>query len=933
MIIAWTFRPRIKSATGGYGICLTEIRNATEGEQLLYETRKLSTRSSQLVRIGEYGQALPLAIRAAEIGEKTLGPEDAYAGYLLGQLGRLYSLAGDYRKGEVLLERALAIDEKALGVDHPQTLQALGALGVSYSNRGDYPKAAPLLHQALETSEKTLGAEDPEVAWRLVDLSRLDVDTRDLESTKKDLERALAIAQKTLDGDGGDDILISILNNLGLAYVYDQDYGHAKPLLSRAVEIGEKAFGPDCPRLALPLQNLAQIAQENQADFPKALELYSRAEHLLEKDQGAENVRVAAILNNMANIYKSMGQYPKALELHQHVYSILEKQLGPYHRSTFICLGNMARTYAASGDIANAINYQARTDEAIEMNLSLNLGIGSERQKLAYFDSLSGRTDRTISLSVQLAPYDQSAADLAALVVLQRKGRVLDAMSRSLSALRERLNDDDRKLLDELNATTAQFANLALNGAGPNSPDEFRRRLAELEERKEKLEAEVSARSAEFRAQAQPVTLASIKAAIPSDAALIEFMTYSPFDPKTEATSEKYGELRYVAYVLHQQGEVKWKDLGPAKDIDATVDAFRQALRDPLRKDIGRLARATDEKVVQPVCRLLGASTQLLISPDGDLNLIPFEALVDEQGHYLVQRFSLSYLTSGRDLLRTQIARLSAAKPLVIADPFFGEPGTAPAERANPGQLQPSPTTGERSNAATREDLSSIYFPPLRGTAQEASAIKALFPEAKVLVGREATKSALRQADAPQILHIATHGFFLPEAGSDSQQATGPAISGSRAIHATVKIENPLLRSGLALAGANLNKGAGTDDDGILTASEASSLNLWGTKLVTLSACETGLGEVKTGEGVYGLRRAFFLAGAETLVMSLWSVSDYTTREMMTGYYAGLKRGLGRGDALRQAQLAMMKRPGRQHPFFWASFIQSGEWANLDGKR
>ena len=158
-----------------------------------------------------------------------------------------------------------------------------------------------------------------------------------------------------------------------------------------------------------------------------------------------------------------------------------------------------------------------------------------------------------------------------------------------------------------------------------------------------------------------------------------------------------------------------------------------------------------------------------------------------------------------------------------------------------------------------------------------------------------------------------------------------PADSGTRATQATVNVENPLMRSGLALAGANLTKGGG--DDGVFTALEASSLNLWGTKVVTLSACETGVGEVRNGEGVYGLRRAFFLAGAETLAMSLWPVSDYITREMMTAYYSGLKQGLGRGEALRQAQLAMLARKNRRHPFYWASFIHAGEWASLDGRR
>jgi CHAT domain-containing protein len=219
-----------------------------------------------------------------------------------------------------------------------------------------------------------------------------------------------------------------------------------------------------------------------------------------------------------------------------------------------------------------------------------------------------------------------------------------------------------------------------------------------------------------------------------------------------------------------------------------------------------------------------------------------------------------------------------------------------------------------------------VYFAPLLGAAAEARTIKSLFPDARVHIGGQATEGALKRLEAPRILHIATHGFFLRDALTLDSPASAPSSATSAA-----PVENPLLRSGLALAGAN--RSAAGADDGILTALEASNLNLWGTKLVTLSACDTGVGEVRTGEGVYGLRRALFIAGAETLVMSLWPVSDYITREMMTGYYTGLKKGLGRGAALRDTQLAMLKRKGRQHPFYWAGFIQSGEWANLDGQR
>ena len=172
----------------------------------------------------------------------------------------------------------------------------------------------------------------------------------------------------------------------------------------------------------------------------------------------------------------------------------------------------------------------------------------------------------------------------------------------------------------------------------------------------------------------------------------------------------------------------------------------------------------------------------------------------------------------------------------------------------------------------------------------------------------------LEQVKAPRILHIASHGFFL----DDDRRRSGSAGV----------LRNPLLRSGLALAGANL---AGPDQGaGILTALEAAGLDLWGTRLVTLSACDTGVGEVRNGEGVYGLRRAFLLAGAETLVMSLWPVSDSVARDTMIEYYARLRAGDGRGDALRQAKLAVLKRSRLRHPYYWAAFIQSGDWTGLD---
>jgi CHAT domain-containing protein len=322
--------------------------------------------------------------------------------------------------------------------------------------------------------------------------------------------------------------------------------------------------------------------------------------------------------------------------------------------------------------------------------------------------------------------------------------------------------------------------------------------------------------------------------------------------------------------------------------------------------------------LMKPLGSQLGQTHNLLISPDGQLDLIPFEALRDSQGRFLVERYSISYLSSGRDLLRMEVPRTSRSEPVIIADPAFS---TRLADAVSGHSVSTSLTRGPTD--AETAALKGLYFTPLPGTRAEAYSIRQLFPNALVLAGPRATKAAVEQVSAPSILHIATHGFFLGTSADNAATNGGP-VDGASA-------ENPLLRSGLAFRGANIHSPDG--EVGILIALEASTLNLWGTKLVTLSACDTGLGEVQNGEGVYGLRRAFFLAGAESMVMSLWPVSDYETRSMMTSYYKELRRGAGRANGLRAVQLATIHRKGKEHPYYWASFILAGEWANLAGSR
>ena len=876
----------------------------------LEEAKRLNREVGQLYDAGQYDEAIPLAKRVLTICEKTLGPNHPDVAGPLNYLALLYAAKGDYAKAEPLYQRALAITENGFS-----KASLLNNLALLYQRKGDYGRAEPLYQLVLFFKEKALGAEHPETAAALNNLATLYRDKGDYAKAEPLYQRALAIKEKALGAEHPE--TAAVLNNLAALYQDKGDYGRAEPLYQRALAISEKALGAEHSSTATFLNNLAALYR-NKGDYAKAEPLFQRALWIKEKALGAEHPEMAAFLDNLALLYQRKGDYGRAEPLHQRALAIREKALGPNHPDVATSLNNLVLLYEAKGNIAKAIALLIRSNDISEHNLSLNLATGSERQRLAYLDTRLGETNASVSLHLQSAPNNPAARQLALLTVLRRKGRVFDATTDSVGALRRRLNPQDQTLLTQLSETHSRLATLSLRGPGETAPAQYLADIQRLTDQSEKLEAEISLRSAEFRAQFQAVKLNAIQAAIPRDARLVEFFSYYPINAKTM----KGGAARYVAYILSNQGEPASVDLGEAQAIDNAVVVLREALRDPQRTDVKPLARALDEKVMQPVRKLLGETRRVFISPDGALNLIPFAALVDEQNRYLVEQYSFTYLTSGRDLLRLQTHLPSTQGPLVVADPDFGEPADKAEKR-------------EAATAARAFDFSQAYFTPLPGTAAEAQALKSILPQATVLTRDKATEGALKQAASPNILHIATHGFFLedvmvgppPTLGQRlllQQTPFGEPVSG-------MKLENPLLRSGLGLAGANLRKSG--DDDGILTALEVSGLNLWGTKLVVLSACDTGVGEVINGQGVYGLRRALVLAGSESQVMSLWPVSDQGTRELMVDYYKALQAGQGRSEGLRQVQLKMLADPRRQHPYYWASFIQSGEWANLEGKR
>ncbi|MDY7231780.1 CHAT domain-containing protein [Hyalangium rubrum] len=501
----------------------------------------------------------------------------------------------------------------------------------------------------------------------------------------------------------------------------------------------------------------------------------------------------------------------------------------------------------------------------------------SEDRLMRLLQALRPEEERLYAL-LRAHPNDARLQHLALTVVLLRKGRAIEELSHTSRSVHLGAEAGDRESFDQLRALRTQLARLKLRNIGQRPTAEYRGRLTA---RIDDLEAMLARRSAPLRARtalpAPAEMVDRVAASLPRDAALIEFVAYEdrPLIPGASGS----GQPRYLALLLFPNGRIHTVDLGPSAPIDAAITDLTSAISD---RDVAYQApaRTLYSRVFQPLRPLLGNIHHVNIAPDGQLWRIPFYALHD--GHKeLIESFDFSNRTSGRDLLpRVQPVAPSRAV-VALADPKVERP-----------------------------------WAPLPGSRAEALAIQRLLPQTQLFLDRNATLERLHQLSAPGILHIATHGFFRESAApSQGSRAVGQVGFFSGGIEAQLP-SHPQLRSGLLFSNPD---GAGSD---MVSALELASLNLWGTELVVLSACETALGAVELGQGAYGLSRAFLTAGAETVVSSLWQINDDTTSVLMKFYYRNLLEGRGRGTALREAMLTLRKT--HPHPQDWAPFIALG---------
>jgi CHAT domain-containing protein len=675
----------------------------------------------------------------------------------------------------------------------------------------------------------------------------------------------------------------------------------------------------------------------------------------------------------LASLFDSLGDYAAAEPLYRQALEIHGAVLGEDHPTYAASLNNLAGLCAATGRASEAESLMKQAAAIDDQMIGQVFSIGSESQRTAFLKTVEANFQGFLSLAWQHFLESPEKTQLTLDLVLRRKAIGAEALAAQRDAVLGGKYPALEPQLREWTTLRRQIAQKTLAGPGPEGLPAHRQLLAQWDQQKERLEAVLARQIPEMNLE-QKLRAADRRAvalALPAGVALVEFVRFDVFDfQAVPARGEaRWQPARYLAFVLPagEPDHVQMIDLGEAEPIDRMVGDFRAGItgeaeehagRNPARRRAtagqGSAGEALRAALFDPLTPALGGCTRLLLAPDGDLSRLPFEVLPTADGHYLTDCYHISYLATGRDVLRFATASTGqASAPLVIADPHFDLAGTG-----TPAPPETASIPGRRSRDMDRHQGELASAQPLPGTRVEGEKISGLLRESKIprpdgsservgaeeiakrlagtrlWLGEMALEGQLKQdCRSPYILHLATHGYFLTDQPRDPNKdfrdlgAVGWQMGEGMSRLTGPGLENPLLRSWLVLAGFNtwLRHGqpAPKAEDGLLTAEDVTGLDLLDTELVVLSACETGLGQVHVGEGVFGLRRAFVLAGAKTLVMSLWKVPDQQTQELMVDFYQRILASEPRAEALRQAQWALKKR--YPDPRDWGGFICQGE--------
>jgi CHAT domain-containing protein/tetratricopeptide (TPR) repeat protein len=942
------------SAMGQYGkaeplyrrsLDIREIKLGKDHPDVAHSLNGLANLYSDM---GQYEMAEPLYRRSLDIRETKLGKDHPDVANSLNDLANIYKDMGQYGKSESLYRRSLKIYEAKLGEDHPNVASTLDNLANLYRGMGQYGKAEPLFRRSLKIREVKLGEDHPDVAVTLNNLANLYKYIGKSAQAEPLLRRGLKIMEVKFGKDHPK--VAATLNNLATHYMDMGQYGKAEPHLRRSLEIYEAKFGKDHLHVAASLVNLAIVYHE-MGQYEKAEPLYRRGLEIREAELGKDHPDIAPVLYSLAVHYAHIGQYAKAEPLYRRCLEIREAKLGKDHPDVALTLNNLAMLDAHRGRWDAAADLMDRQRRVEAHHVARVLPILAAAEQLKFLETLDNK--RANALSLGLVRRDQQAIRLmSAAWLLNAKGVAQETLTQRALLERDAIDPARRGIIQELTGVRQQQAALALGVPKPGQEAARSRQLRDLAERQQHLEQQLLQAGA-LPSPPEWVELNDVRAALAADTVLISIARFpvSNFGRSRKKWEKDYLPERYAAWLIPPagKGDVKIIDLGDADKIDAAVRTVRVQLRDaqdptptnnPIRvkgepdaeKELLQALQRLAMLTLQPLLAEVGDARDLILSPDGALWLVPWAALPTADGKYAIENYTIRYAISGRELL-AKPSTVKQEPPMVLADPDF-DLGLSDARVAAMELLGRKLPPSDFRGLTTASALPLVGRLP--GTAREADAIKPGLEkfarqEPWIYKGKNALEAVVKDFHSPKVVVLATHGFFLEDQEAKTSDRPGPREEGSLLTKEGKMLENPLLRCGLLLAGCNDRESqrGSNDEDGVLTGMEIVGCDLRGTELVVLSACETGLGQVNNGEGVAGLRQAFQLAGARSVMATLWQVPDRDTALLMIDFFDNLAKKQSKAEALRNAQLARIKarrdRNGAAHPFFWAAFTITGQ--------
>jgi CHAT domain-containing protein/Tfp pilus assembly protein PilF len=948
------------------------LSNQVLGERHPDYATSLNNLALLYLDMGEYPKALPLFQQALDLSKEALGENHPDYATSLNNLALLYKSMGNYRKALPLYEQARDICKEVLGAKHPDYARSLNNLGALYYHTGDYRKALPLYQQAVDLRKSVLGEKHPHYAASVSNLAVLYRGMGDYKAALRLSKQALGSSKEALGTKHPDHAVH--LNNLAALYMQMGEHKKALPLLRQVLQLRKEALGEKHPLYTNGVNNLGNLYMDL-GEFARALPLLEQALRLYKEALGEKHPSYASSLHNLALSYRSIGNYEKALPLFQHAVRLRKEVLGAKHPDYVSSLSYLGGLYDAEGKFAEAESLLDVGVAILREHVDNSFTVLSERQRL---DLL---TQHRIALNTYL-----SVASRAATPLTRQYGHVLNWKGATATHHREeRLAREQAELyplIEQLQQRRAGLARLTeQQPATAQQQADWRKRFDSFEKDKERLEVLLAARSVEYRKikEWQAASAQQVTDALPERTALIDFLHYTHYTPSKEKRGMWRSERRLVAFVLLRDRKPVAVSLGASRLVEAALIEWSRRMQSITPGRLDEPGRQLAQRVWVPLRKHLEGITTVLIAPDGVLCRLPFAALPGrKEGSYLIDEYSIGYLTSGRQLLELNATTRHLGKDelLAIGGLDYGKPPKTFTEEARPG-VGP--------------------FAPLAATKRECEVIATAFRKqhkearARPLSGAGANAERLKQelsgTSSYRYVHLATHGFFerprplipLPavHAGVVGLMAAARGVGPLPALPGLILADdplavnrsaggldllghtrrtfgrNPMLLCGLVLAGANSDP-----ERGLLTAEEVADLDLRSCELAVLSACETGLGKLAGGEGVLGLQRAFQAAGARTLVTSLWSVDDAATALLMQRFYENLFSGkkLGKLEALRQAQRWLLHHPdeveqyrkrlprdsrtlgkgsvalpvktGRKttHPAFWAAFVLCGDF-------